>query len=232
MHASAQPCEQKWLTGHICFDQQIVRSSLIVRLISMRCLDTAGASMNVCIMASRISRCSVRSKLVSYSSLSSSYMVHAKLLYKKLIVRSHPEIAGLYSSDVNLNPSGVRILSWTILFATSPPFSRATAPTMAYSEVMRTDSMPEPLRSSACTLSVQRVSPYQDFVRTLFGVHRVTLSSPYRSASCDSRALLKTSLAASSDKPWSPSNAGCKKGVRPYVSGTGLSCLSFGQWFS
>jgi hypothetical protein len=137
-----------------------------------------------------------------------------------------------YSSGVKVNPSGERILSWTTLFAISPPFSSATAPTMAYSDVMRTDSMPEPGRSSACTTLAYRASAYQEFIRTLFGVHLVTLSRPYRSASCDNRALSRTLLSASSDNPCSPFNAGCRKGLRPYSSSAGSFLLSLGHWFS
>lgn len=47
-----------------------------------------------------------------------------------------------------VKPSGARILSCVTLLATSPPRSRAMAPIMAYNEVDRTDSMPEPCRLS------------------------------------------------------------------------------------
>jgi hypothetical protein len=128
------------------------------------------------------------------------YILTAQVLYMKLIERGLSRRA-FYSSGAKVKPSGVRILSWTTLFATSPPRSRATAPTTAYSEVIRTDSTPEPRRLSACHVSVYCLNPFQSNLRTLFGFHRVTLSRPYRSAICESLALLKTMLSASSVKP-------------------------------
>lgn len=114
-----------------------------------------------------------------------------------------------YESDEKVKPSGARILSCTTLFATSPPRSRAIAPTMAYNEVMRTVSIPEPWRLSACGLLVVFRSRVHSR-HTLFGVHRVTLSRPYRSAICDKRDLFSTKPSASSVKPWRPFNAGCR----------------------
>ncbi|KAH8640927.1 hypothetical protein IG631_03868 [Alternaria alternata] len=49
-----------------------------------------------------------------------------------------------HDSGAKLKPRGASILSCTTLLATSPPRSSATAPTMAYREVMRTVSKPEP----------------------------------------------------------------------------------------
>ena len=56
----------------------------------------------------------------------------------------------VYSSAEKSNPSGARIFSWTTLLAASPPRSSAIAPTMAYKDVIRTDSIPDPWRLSAC----------------------------------------------------------------------------------
>jgi hypothetical protein len=149
-------------------------------------------------------------------------------LYKNCIVRDRLETVVVYSSAEKVNPNGARILSWTTLFATSPPCSSATAPTMAYNEVMSTDSIPDAWRLSAYIVLAYCTPPFQLHARTLFGVHLVTLSRPYRSAICESRALSKTLLSASSDSPCKPVNAGCWNGFRPYWSTVGrASCGEF-----
>lgn len=59
------------------------------------------------------------------------------------------QVEGLgYQSAANVKPRGARILSWVTLLAISPPRSSAMAPTMAYNEVVRTDSRPEDCRLS------------------------------------------------------------------------------------
>ena len=58
-------------------------------------------------------------------------------------------------------------------------------------------------------------------LRTLFGFHRVTLSSPYRAASPDNRFLSSTRSFASAVRPGKLASAGCMKGLRPKRSGTG-----------
>jgi hypothetical protein len=116
-----------------------------------------------------------------------------------------------YDSEVKVKPSGDRILSCTTLFATSPPRSRATAPTIAYREVMSTLSIPDPCRLSAYGMSVKvQLRRYSICQPTLFGFQRVTLSSPYRSAICDSLVLFSTKPSASAVNPGRPFNAGCK----------------------
>ena len=72
--------------------------------------------------------------------------------------------------------------------------------------------------------------PHEDNIHTLLGVHRVTLSSPYRSAICANRALSRILLCASSDNPCSPINAGCWNGIRPNSSIS--ACGSCGELIS
>lgn len=94
-------------------------------------------------------------------------------------------------------PSGCSILSLAISLATLPPFSNATAPSIAYKDVAYTTSQPDAVISFGFR-----------------GFHLVTLCMPYRCANWDRRSLPNIVLISTLLSVDSPASAGCVNGVR------------------
>jgi hypothetical protein len=93
-------------------------------------------------------------------------------LYTGMLCYGTPDNAMLYNQNDHEcpTPNGVNILSLTTLLATSPPFSNANAPTIAYNVCVRTASSPEPVKLSACActcISGGTFSVFQDYTDLL-----------------------------------------------------------------
>ena len=103
-------------------------------------------------------------------------------------------IASAVLSSYYFNPNGLKILSLTVLAATSPPLCNANAPIILYIVCASTVSIPLP-----CRLSL------------FFGFHLTTLSTPYCVANFASRDRSRILSFANWVTFSNPSRAGWRK---------------------